>query len=602
MKKNLLLFLFLLAVPIIGWGIGAGIQADIDSKLAKQGLVGSHEACNNPKARSSAKLKSFCDQIDEIEILKKGSIYTGIAGLMLPFIFWVSSILIGESRSSMANFFPPLVRVSLLSLAVLILIQGVIFVYSIYIGESYLLGRVHLFLIGTIGIGALFVFITLSKYALTLGGKSEAQVEGKLLAKSQYPKIYKVVDMLAEKLGATSPDNIIVGLDTTYFVTSAKVKVPNREEPVEGETLYLSLPLSRLLTLEELIAIIGHELGHFRGNDTIYSLKFAPVYAGIQLAIDELDTNNNQYNLMQLMALPAHALLSFMHDVFATKERTIGRERELAADRTAVEVSSPEIFARSLIKVALFSSIWEQMRHENLDRLNQGRVTQNLSLAFANSVRYDVDHNKVELHINDILEVKIPHPTDTHPPIGQRLRSIAKTIPKFTIADLKVPENSAIEAIEDYLPIEEELTLVEHKVMVAAGLAQLPNEEEQSEEQQSDQIVLNAFYTLTAAFVTADGRIDDNEISVAENKCRELLPTFDAVDFREYCYHPENLPDPMPAAEILSSVLTDEGKSAVLRLLSSIANADNNLSAEEIKLLRQVESVFYSAAKQSQQL
>jgi len=57
-------------------------------------------------------------------------------------------------------------------------------------------------------------------------------------------------------------------------VTSADVNILGGDTKLEGETLHLSLPLARILTLEEIKGITGHELGHFRGADTYYSLKF----------------------------------------------------------------------------------------------------------------------------------------------------------------------------------------------------------------------------------------------------------------------------------------------------------------------------------------
>lgn len=62
---------------------------------------------------------------------------------------------------------------------------------------------------------------------------------------------------------------LVVGLTPTFFVTEADVHCIGGT--VTGRTMYLSVPLCRILTVEELSAVIAHELGHFRGEDTVCS-------------------------------------------------------------------------------------------------------------------------------------------------------------------------------------------------------------------------------------------------------------------------------------------------------------------------------------------
>jgi hypothetical protein len=59
------------------------------------------------------------------------------------------------------------------------------------------------------------------------------------------------------------PETVVIGVDPTFFVTEAEVVTLSGR--LWGRTLYCSMPLARILTVDELTAIIGHELGHFRG-------------------------------------------------------------------------------------------------------------------------------------------------------------------------------------------------------------------------------------------------------------------------------------------------------------------------------------------------
>ena len=59
----------------------------------------------------------------------------------------------------------------------------------------------------------------------------------------------------------------------------------------------------KLFNNEELDAVVGHELGHFKAKDTNYSTKFAPVYANLGKSIDNL--SNTISGASALAKLPA---------------------------------------------------------------------------------------------------------------------------------------------------------------------------------------------------------------------------------------------------------------------------------------------------------
>jgi Zn-dependent protease with chaperone function len=60
-----------------------------------------------------------------------------------------------------------------------------------------------------------------------------------------------------------------------------------------------------------LTAVIALELAHFRGDDTVYSLKFAPVYRGLGAALEVIDCHEEE-GASGLAKLPALAILSVM--------------------------------------------------------------------------------------------------------------------------------------------------------------------------------------------------------------------------------------------------------------------------------------------------
>lgn len=571
-------------IPAIGLATSYFILKNVDSKLVVQNIPSATILCNalhagkiQPDANKN--IISFCQEVSGLQYLFWASIIAAIISCAIPLSYWWASISAGHNRHRISMIFPPLLRFSIFILAISIFLQGAILTYSAYLAESHILGQVHLVIIGIIGLGAVIGGFGLIGVAMKVGKKLEMHQLGKLLKKEDAPKLFGFVEYLAKKLGARPPDNIVVGLEPTFYVTSGDVQVASEEKPVSGETLYISAPLSRLLSQEELATVIGHELGHFRGADTEYSMKFAPVYAGLGQAIQTLGGENSDV-ITQVACLPAVSMLTFMHRMFATNEAKVSREREYEADRAGASVGSPFALSVALIKVSLYASIWEHAREQNIHRLNEGKVADNLSVVFQDVAKYDVEHDSLENIMKESLEQKIAHPTDTHPPVSKRLENLEVDHSHITKAMLMVPEQPAIDLIDNHNEIEVEVTMQEHHLMFAIGVAQPPKEGEENVNQ-----LLYATYSLAAAIVCADGVVDQGEISTAEGIGRHMFEDFDPVEFRYYCNNPSEIPDHIELAKAMNEPLDQDDKIMIMRYLQEIAQADGQVSQEEIDLM-----------------
>ena len=64
----------------------------------------------------------------------------------------------------------------------------------------------------------------------------------------------------------------------------------------------------------------------------------------------------------------------------------------------------------------------------------------------------------------------LPHPTDSHPPLSQRLEALKLTVDDIAEAALlTTPDFPAVALIADYESFEKDLTTVEHLLMVESG-------------------------------------------------------------------------------------------------------------------------------------
>ena len=579
----------LIVIPLFGFGVSKWVLYDLNAEIAKENAnLTISQLCTPEMLSQAPSLQPLCDEVRPILWMQDWSIISGIVAILLLLSFVFFALVAGKSRTRIARIFPPLVFCSLLVLSVLVLIQGVILTYGAYLAESTAIQRVHFILIGGIGLGALVGAFSLIQSSFKLASKATHTVIGTTLSPNTNPKSFAFVKDTAKKLGATPPDNIVVGLEPNFYVTSADVKVIGDDKTLSGETLFLSLPLARIFTLEEIKAVIGHELGHFRGKDTYYSRKFSPVYAGLIHAVSAMGTEETESNFSSIAKIPALVLLSYMVDVFHRNVSTIDREREFEADKAATEVAVPVALATSLLKISLYAHAWNNLQEISIARLQQNKMTRNMSKLFASTVKYDVNKEALPEILSNISQETISHPTNSHPPTGIRIQQLGVQLESIDNSLLLIPQEVAINLIEDYLELEEKLTTLQQQYYVALGV-QISDQEETN----YGALILAA---LGAHMVLADGKVEQEEIDSAEAIGVALSSDFDRIDFREYCHYPESIPSIEDLIDAISEIPSD-GKKAIYDYLKEIAGSDQEISLEEEKLLERLETTLLNNSK-----
>ncbi len=205
-----------------------------------------------------------------------------------------------------------------------------------------------------VAIGAVLGVYRLIQAARHAVERAHVNVVGKVLEDGGHARLREAVSEVAGAIGAETPHRVVAGLDPNFFVTEADITCLDGQ--LQGRTLYVSLPLSRILTASELKAIIGHELGHFKGQDTQFSQRFYPIYAGAHRSLVGLAQSGG--GARSVAILPAFYLLALFLESFATAEATISRERELAADAEAARAAGVDAAASALVKVHAYAPAW----------------------------------------------------------------------------------------------------------------------------------------------------------------------------------------------------------------------------------------------------
>jgi Zn-dependent protease with chaperone function len=427
MSRYLWLFGLLLGVPIVGFAVAESIHANFTSEV--RSAVQRYYPDANPAAVSQLSIDRLCETRDQsfadicstndhLRLMSRASVWSAILGLVLLLAIQIASYAARSNRQLLLRLFKPGFYVTAVVVTVLIAVHATIAIAAIYYGESISTGRLHVKIIALIGIGAIVGIAALCRSVFSLVQKVHATVIGTEITRQQAPALWDRVERLAKELRALPPERIVVGLDPNFFVTEADVIC--LDGTLSGRTLYCSLPLCRILEDQEFDAIIGHELGHFKGLDTQYSQHFFPIYRGTIASLASLQQSGGEHVLMKIPLLPAMAVLNHFLEKFSVAEKSISRARELEADRQGASVTSEMALASALVKVHAFSGVWEQLRQAAVAVLHEGKCYTNASTLYSEAVA-SVATPKA---FDNIADTHLSHPTDSHPPLGIRLAAL----------------------------------------------------------------------------------------------------------------------------------------------------------------------------------
>jgi Zn-dependent protease with chaperone function len=227
------------------------------------------------------------------------------------------------------------------------------------------------------------------------------------------PALWAAVRDAASKLQTAPPDHILLGMKDNFYVTELSVITDGGK--VAGRTLYLSLPLIKRLTPDEVLAIIGHELGHFMGSDTQITREFYPLRYKANATIQTLARSG-------WVGWASVQSLIFFNWCFGSVEQETSRERELKADQVGARLTSPATQARALVRFHIFS---EALR---LSLIGQGgaRLDNPYEASLAPIIRDRLLPR--EAFWTQLFESKASHPLDSHPPLNVRLESLGQHI------------------------------------------------------------------------------------------------------------------------------------------------------------------------------
>ncbi|CAK7064592.1 MAG: Protease HtpX [Desulfovibrio sp.] len=291
--------------------------------------------------------------------------------------------------------------------------------------------------------GLLFVFgvklvYNIYKASKVIFERAPMRLMGKNASQSDAPKLWAFVREIAQKAGAAMPEAIVLGLDEGFFVTEHPVELLSGETVPEGRVLYLPLPYMAYMTQAEASAVIGHELGHFTGADTEYSLRFSPIYAAAVTSLRAVVmTADDGDAIAEMAAKPALMFGRYYLDSFDLAVQHWSREREFAADRMGAAIAGGDAVALSLLRISVlaphvYSALAECWAKGG--KLPGGVLHRVRELVREQGLSDPAEH----------LEEAQAHPTDSHPSTRRRLEAVGVTVTEDLLARARCTEESTL--------------------------------------------------------------------------------------------------------------------------------------------------------------
>jgi Zn-dependent protease with chaperone function len=329
--------------------------------------------------------------------------------------------------------------------AVEVVVQGAFVVWlSFWITAFFL----DLYAVKLVGFAGILVLIAIATVVVAIFRRPDEQnaVMGELVPPDVAPTLWRRIEELARTLGTAPPRQIVAGIDANFFVTEYPLSVSG--QAIEGRTLYVSLPLLRILDQQEADAVLAHELEHFAGGDTRDHATLGPLlahYASYSLSMHS----------MVLTRVVAY-LLDFYRVIFEIAMMRSSREREFAADRAAAKTTSLQAMTHALIKISAYAAYQDKIQGTLFaqDRRHDG------ALDIAGQIAVGLRAFGQSAEFADVLRAgEVPHPFDSHPPLSERMRSVGHVVDETRFADIVAhrPGTTWADAVNDADAIEARL-------------------------------------------------------------------------------------------------------------------------------------------------
>ncbi|MES2584606.1 MAG: M48 family metallopeptidase [Pseudomonadota bacterium] len=373
--------------------------------------------CSNREPEAQEYRTDVCEPYGDVwqfYTMQRAALWTLVGGVVLLVAIGALGGLAFINRKWQHASFVIGWRLMTLASAAEVVLQGVMGVWLSFWVTAFFAHKYYIKLIVVVGLlvlGGVALLVTRIFQRVPRNN----QVDGECVTEADAPLLWRRIRHMAKRLKTAPPDHIVAGIDTNFFVTEAPLTVAGKE--LKGRSLFVSIPLLRVLSVPEADAVLGHELAHFRGGDTRASAQLGPKLQQYDHYVQGMQEGG--------FTVVVYHFMQFYRMVFQIALSRNSREREFKADRAAAKLVSAQAISQSLVKIAAYDHYRSNTERALFERDHKLDNSLGIATAVAQGLRPYA--SSIDF-VDDMRTAHIPHPFDSHPPLAQRMRQVGHPV------------------------------------------------------------------------------------------------------------------------------------------------------------------------------
>ncbi|WP_405527425.1 M48 family metallopeptidase [Streptomyces canus] len=194
--------------------------------------------------------------------------------------------------------------------------------------------------------------------------------DDRVLLRGDAPELFALVDEVAATLGTRGVDAVVVDVEANASVTHLGLR---------RRLLTLGLPLWEVLSPQQRIALLGHELGHFTHGDTRHGMVVGTAFRSLSTwlyYVQPMPNPNVVQAVTNLACVPLRLLITAVMALLDLLTARTSQRGEYLADGAAARTGSTEgavgLMDRLMVTDSIVTTLQRETNSRRLRRTGRG--------------------------------------------------------------------------------------------------------------------------------------------------------------------------------------------------------------------------------------